>query len=103
MLLDRRTVSRKTQNDGRLEIGESAHAALLARAGSPDAELPLTVRGEQTHARLADLRCDCAKAQTTGEHRHFFLESDRFRALEPYREVTIDLDEGSGAVAVEVV
>ena len=93
MLLEIRTVSRKTPDDGRLEI-----TAESARRLSPFG-VPLTVRvGDDETARgeaqLTAMSCTCDKggggAGGAG-HEHRFLASDLFRALSPGETVVLEL------------
>ena len=91
MLLELRTVSRKTPGDGRLEIsGESARR--LAPFGEP-----LTVRvGDEAEVvgagHVTSMRCTCEKGGgEAGGHEHHFLASDLFRALVPGETVVIEL------------
>ena len=94
MLLERRTVSRKTPNDGKLEISR-----VTADAVSPIGPR-LTVAWQGTHApaALVTLACTCAKG--AGQHEHLFLESALFRTLEAGSEVDLKLEEGAGRVSV---
>jgi len=96
MLLEIRTVSRKTPADGRLEITpESARrlspfaAHLTVRVGDDE-----VTRGE---VQLTAMSCTCDKggggaggAGGAG-HEHHFLASDLFRALSPGETVVIEL------------
>ncbi|MBK5187179.1 MAG: hypothetical protein JJD97_02980 [Gemmatimonadaceae bacterium] len=97
MLIERRTVSRKTPRDGKLEI--SARAA--AQLGSLGASFPLrTGRGDGS-ARLIAMMCSCEKVAATGQHQHHFVESDLLRALEPDTEVRIETDDARpGSLAI---
>ena len=89
VLIEERTVSRKTPLDGKLEI--SAHAAeQLARLG---ASFPLRTEGGEGSARLHAMTCTCTKAASTGQHLHYFVESDILRALEPGTDVRVELDD----------
>ena len=93
---ERRTVSRKTPLDGRLEISEAA--ARVARA--MPAEFALEVDGAAARARLTSVRCGCAKAWTAGAHEHHFLESDALRALGPEQSVVVELRPEEGRAVV---
>ena len=89
MLIEHRTVSRKTPNDGRLEISESTVAHL-----EPLGE---TFRVRTAHgdgdARLHAMTCTCAKSEHSGhQHVHHFVESDVLRALEPGARVRLEID-----------
>lgn len=89
MLIEHRTVSRKTAVDGKLEISEAAAARLAALGTS----FPLrTARGESS-GKLIEMSCTCAKSDATGQHLHHFVESDALRALEPDSEVRVELDD----------
>lgn len=97
MLIEQRTVSRKTPLDGRLEISEST-VAQLARLGE-------TFRVRTAHgdgeARLHAMSCTCAKSERTGQHVHHFVESDVLRALEPGARVRLELDSARpGSLAI---
>ena len=88
MLIEQRTVSRKTPLDGRLEISESS-AEQLARLGETFSVRTAHGSGQ---ARLHAMTCTCAKSGSTGRHVHHFVESDLLRALEPGARVRIELD-----------
>ena len=97
--LDRRTVSRKTPLDGKLEISERAADVLARAARDGDADtLPLVADDARGRARVVSMPCTCGRAE--GAHRHFFLESDLFRSLAVGSEVDVDYDEASGEVEV---
>ena len=98
MLVDQRPVSRKTPNDGMLEI--SAEAA--ARLGELGSEFPLASGGREGSARLQSLACSCAKGAGAG-HVHHFVESAVLRALVPGTEVRVELDGERRALRVETV
>jgi hypothetical protein len=90
MLLERRTVSRKTPGDGRLEITKRA-AARLRDLGQA---LELDVGGERTSATLGTMTCTCRGAENP--HEHYFLESPALRQLTPGSEVDLELDPDLG-------
>jgi hypothetical protein len=97
MLIEHRTVSRKTPLDGRLEISESAVAQL-----EPLGETfwVRTAHGDG-EARLHAMTCTCAKSESTGQHVHHFVESDVLRALEPGASVRLELDSARpGSLAI---
>jgi hypothetical protein len=97
MLIEHRTVSRKTPLDGRLEISESAVAHL-----EPLGETfwVRTAQGDG-EARLYEMTCTCAKSGSTGQHVHHFVESDVLRALEPGTSVRLELDSARpGSLAI---
>lgn len=89
MLIERRTVSRKTPLDGKLEIS-AATAAQLASLG---ATFPLRTDDGDTTARLHEMSCTCTKAAASGQHVHHFVESDALRSLEEGSDVRVELDE----------
>lgn len=89
MLIEERTVSRKTPLDGMLEISASA-AEQLASLG---ATFLLRTAGGEGRARLHAMSCTCAKAERAGQHQHYFVESDILRALEPGTDVRVELDD----------
>ena len=97
MLLDERTVSRKTPLDGRLEISEPA-ADRLAALGD---EFALISVGRTGRGRLSRLACICAKA-SAGGHVHHFLESPILMSLKPGAGVRVELDERASEVRVEL-
>ncbi len=75
MQIDRRTVSRKTPRDGKLEISEAA-AARLASIGS---DVAVEWNGASAPAVLSAFSCTCAKAG--GTHDHHFLQSPILTSL----------------------
>jgi hypothetical protein len=93
MLLDRRTVSRKTPLDGKLEIAAGA-AARLAPFG-PDLTIH-TDAGDDT-VRLSSMTCTCAKGGGSG-HVHHFLESPILKGLKEGDGVVIRWDEDARIV-----
>ena len=95
MQLERRTVSRKTQNDGRLEI--TKHAAASFEPLSDGFELELD--GARTPARLGTLDCTCRGVNNP--HVHYFIESPTLKRLAPGSEVDLDLDVESRLVRVD--
>lgn len=95
MLLERRTVSRKTPGDGRLEISR-ATADVIAPRGE---RLTTECQGRLAAATLVEMACSCAKG-AGGQHQHVFLQSDVFRTLEAGADVELRLDEVTGRVSV---
>ena len=93
MLLERRTVSRKTPGDGRLEITKRA----ATRLGDLGRDVELDVGGERTTATLGTRACTCRGAEKP--HEHYFLESPALKRLMPGAEVDLEL-EGDGVVRV---
>lgn len=88
MLIEHRTVSRKTPLDGRLEISESTVEHLEPLGETFHVR---TAHGEGA-ARLYAMTCTCAKSGSAGQHVHHFVESDVLRALEPGERVRLELD-----------
>jgi hypothetical protein len=97
MLLERRTVSRKTPDDGRLEITPVAAERLGRLAGG----LALEINGARETARLTTIPCGCGKV---GEpHQHHMLQSELLRQLAPHSEVDLELDPEEGVLRVLAV
>jgi len=94
MLLERRTVSRKTPTDGKLEIS-TVTAGAVEPIGSG---LSVGWLGSSAPAAVVTMACTCAKG--AGQHQHLFLQSDLFRSLQPGSEVDLTLEEGTGRVSV---
>jgi len=88
VVIEHRTVSRKTPLDGRLEIAESTAAQLKPLGENFHVR---TAHGEGS-ARLHAMTCTCAKSGSAGQHVHHFVESDVLRALEPGELVRLELD-----------
>ncbi len=97
MHLERRTISRKTPNDGRLEITKRAAAKFEAIADSFDVEID----GTRDPARLGTMDCTCRGVDNP--HVHYFIESAPFKALAPGNEVDLDLDVDAKLVHVTPV
>lgn len=89
MLLEIRTVGRKTPGDGKLEVSDTT-ARRLKLLG---AAIPVQVDAQTGSAVLSSLRCSCGKG-AEADHRHHFLESELFRALPAEQTVTIELIDG---------
>ena len=96
MLLERRTVSRKTPRDGRLEIsaGSAERLAALGR------EFAVATGGVTGRGRLEAMPCGCAKG-AGGGHVHHFVESPLLTSLVPESTVLVELDEASDTIRVE--
>ena len=94
MRIDRRTVSRKTPRDGKLEISASAAARLAPLA----ARMTVSWDGTTAPAELSELACTCARAG--GAHHHHFLQSRILTTLPVGAEV--DLFLRAGTVSVEL-
>jgi hypothetical protein len=97
MLVDERTVSRKTPLDGRLEISVEA-AERVAVLGD---DFALVSVGRHGRGQLRSLACTCAKAGGDGPHIHHFVESPLLAALVPGVAVRVELDEPAATVRVE--
>ena len=93
MLLERRTVSRKTPGDGKLEV---THATADAVAGQ-GRRLSVEWAGSEAPATVVSMSCTCAKG--VGQHDHVFLQSDLFRSLVSGSEVDLHL-EGESRIRV---
>lgn len=100
MLLEQRTVSRKTPRDGRLEITPESFARLAALGGD---DFAISSGGVAGRARLHSMPCGCAKGAASG-HVHHFVESPLLARLAPETIVGVELEDaadGSPAVRVE--
>jgi hypothetical protein len=95
MRLERRTVSRKTPLDGKLEITKQA-ASSLVPLGSAFAVRAL---GQPGQATLGEYPCSCRGGDTP--HVHYFLVSETFKALAPGSEVDIDFDADARQLRVD--
>ena len=87
MLLEVRSVGRKTPNDGKLEITE-ATARRLAVLPMPR---PVRVGDHTGHGSVSEFECTCGKGNSDAPHRHHFLESDLFRELVVDQTVVLEL------------
>jgi hypothetical protein len=94
MHLDRRTVSRKTPRDGKLEISPRA----AARLGEIGLALRAEWSGETKPATLVSMSCTCGGADA--KHEHYFLESAVLRTLPVGREVDLSLESGTVSIAM---
>ena len=92
MFLERRTVSRKTPGDGRLEITKSV-AQRLEHLGPT---VVLDVNGETVRGAVGTFACTCRGE--SNPHLHYFLESEHLKRLQPGNDVDIELDESSNRV-----
>ena len=84
--LERRTVSRKTPSDGRLEITKRA-ASKLEEIG---ATFDVAVAGEKAPAQIGTMDCTCRGVDNP--HVHFFVESSLLKQLTPGSDVDLDVD-----------
>ena len=85
--IERRTVSRKTPSDGKLEITKIA-ANDLAPLGE---RFTVVVDDRDGDARLAAMPCTCRGDDVA--HVHYFVESDLLRALPVGHVVDLLLDD----------
>src|SRR4051812_19743808 len=97
MLLERRTISRKTAGDGRLEITKVAASKL----GAPGDELPVDADGRRPDATLGTMDCTCRGADKP--HVHYFIQSDVLKGLAAGAEVDLDFDPSRRTVHVASV
>ena len=95
MLLERRTVSRKTPLDGRLEITKRAAQCFDDLNGAFDVELD----GDRVRGTIGTMECTCRGVDNP--HVHYFIESPAFKQLAAGDEVDIDLDQATRTVRVE--
>ena len=94
MYLERRTVSRKTAKDGRLEITKRAAERFSALTASFDVDLS----GARSPASLGTMECTCRGADNP--HVHYFIQSPALQALAAGDEVDLDLDLETGVVRI---
>jgi hypothetical protein len=95
MLLERRTVSRKTPLDGRLEITKRA----AQRFDDVDGAFDVDLSGKRTRATIGTMDCTCRGIDNP--HVHYFIESAAFKQLAAGDEVDLDLDTATRTVRVE--
>jgi len=90
-------VGRKTPLDGKLEISP----ALAAAIGGPGSEHRISIQGggRDVVATLTEMECACARATTSGRHKHVFLQCDAFRQLSPGTALHLEAEQGRVAVA----
>jgi hypothetical protein len=94
MFLERRTVSRKTPNDGKLEITKRA-AEKFSQLTRP---FNVDLAGEQSPASIGTMECTCRGADNP--HVHYFIQSPAFQRLSAGDEVDVDLDVDCALVRV---
>ncbi len=94
MFLERRTVSRKTPGDGRLEITKEAAQRIKPLGDS----LVIELAGETVTATVDTMACTCRGVDNP--HVHYFLESEHFKSLQPGSAVDLELDAATGSVLV---
>ena len=99
LLIEERSVGRKTPLDGRLEL--SADAA--GRVGALGAEFTVLAGGHEGLGRVETLECTCGKqpgARPGERHVHHFVVSPLFRELVAGAAVRVELDAERGALVV---
>ena len=94
MFLERRTVSRKTPRDGRLEITKSA-ATRLARSTPP---LRIEIAGRSAPATVDAMTCTCRGADTP--HEHYFVTSELLKELAVGSEVDLSVEASGDLITV---
>lgn len=92
--IERRTVSRKTPGDGKLEITKVA----AERLESLGAEFALAVDANRGRGNLGSMPCTCRGGDKP--HVHYFVESDLLRSLAAGSEVDLFLDDGGRQLVV---
>jgi hypothetical protein len=92
--LERRTVSRKTPRDGKLEISGDAARALLPMGE----RLNVDWAGDSAPARIVAMSCTCGGGES--DHEHFFVQSELLRGMDPESMVDLSVDEASGRLTV---
>src|SRR4051812_15584062 len=95
MFLERRTVSRKTPNDGRLEITKNAAERFSAMPDAFDVELS----GARSPASIGTMECTCRGVDNP--HVHYFIQSPALQRLTAGSDVDLDLDVASALVRIE--
>jgi hypothetical protein len=91
---ERRTVSRKTPGDGRLEITKQA-AQRVERLGEA---FVIDVGGESVAGTLGNFACTCRGE--ANPHVHYFLQAERLKRLEPGSDLDLELDETASRVVL---
>ena len=94
MYTERRTVSRKTPGDGRLEITKQA-AEFLEHLGRA---FDLDVDGSRAPGHLGTMDCMCRGADTP--HVHYFIQAAPFTGRTPGTDVQLTGDLDAGVVRV---
>jgi hypothetical protein len=95
VFLERRTVSRKTPGDGRLEITKIV-AQRLEHLGPT---FIIDAGGDHVRGAIGTFACTCRGE--SNPHVHYFLESERLKQLSPGSEVDVELDEASNRVILK--
>jgi hypothetical protein len=96
MHLERRTVSRKTPKDGKLEITKRSAESVLARVPS---DLDILVNGAAGRGRVTTMPCTCRGEGNP--HVHYFIEGELLKALAPESEVSVAFDEEARSVVID--
>ncbi|MGI9077555.1 MAG: hypothetical protein ACR2G6_09535 [Gemmatimonadaceae bacterium] len=94
MFLERRTVSRKTPVDGKLEISKT----VALKLSSIDSALTLEWAGTRVPAALATMACTCRESDSP--HEHYFVENDLLKTLATGAEVDLNLDLVEGLLSI---
>ena len=94
MYLERRTVSRKTPGDGRLEITKQA-ALRIQQLGRPFA---IEIAGQSAGCTIHTFECTCRGPDN--RHVHYFLESEPLKVLKPDSKIDLELDEAANRVVL---
>ena len=94
MLLERRKVSRKTPNDGRLEITKRA----AAKCEVLGASFHVQIADARDRAHVGTMKCSCRGVDHP--HVHYFIESEAFKELVPGTEVDLELDAARRTIRV---
>ena len=92
--IERRTVSRKTAGDGKLEITKVA----AGRLESLGTQFPLVVDDRDGDGRLGSMPCTCRGGDKP--HVHYFVESELLRSLAAGSEVDLFLDDDAKRLLV---
>lgn len=98
--LETSKASRKTPNDGKLEISEETATAIgMDRPG-----LMVALGGSAGSAQVSSLLCTCGRAggATSAGHVHYFLTCDLLRKLKPDERVSVLMDDASRDVTIEL-
>jgi hypothetical protein len=94
VFLERRTVSRKTAGDGRLEITTDA-ARHVERLTQP---FVIDLAGESVPGALGTLACTCRGPAKP--HVHYFLEAEQLKGLAAGSGVDIELEAAANRVII---
>ena len=92
--IERRTVSRKTAGDGKLEITKIA----ASRLESLGEKFSLVVNEQYCEGTLGAMPCTCRGRDKP--HVHYFVESDVLRSLAAGSEVDISVDDAGARLFI---